>query len=139
MDADEVKRSLASNAENVCRLLFPNGRRKANEWHIGSLDGEAGSSMRIHLEGNKAGIWADFSSDHRGSNLLELWRATKQVTFKEALDQAREYLGVAHHNHQIKPAFQAPKPKEKVRLPNEVVGVEGSQLNAKGTCMKREL
>ena len=132
MDADEVKRSLASNAENVCRLLFPNGRRKANEWHIGSLDGEAGSSMRIHLEGNKAGIWADFSSDHRGSNLLELWRATKQVTFKEALDQAREYLGVAHHNHQIKPAFQAPKPKEKVRLPNEVVGVEGKPTKCEG-------
>ena len=74
MNADEVKNRLAGNAENVCRLLLPNGKRKASEWHIGSVEGEEGGSMRIHLEGNKAGVWADFSSGDKGSNLLELWR-----------------------------------------------------------------
>ena len=49
MNADEVKQELANNAEGVCRLLLPNGHRRANEWHIGSVNGEAGGSMRIHL------------------------------------------------------------------------------------------
>ena len=124
MNADEVKAELALNAEGVCQLLLPNGRRKANEWHIGSVDGEAGSSMRVHLGDGKAGLWADFSSGEKGSNLLELWRVVKGVTFKEALDEAREYLGVRTEHH-IKPAFARRKPSEPIVIPESKVCSEG--------------
>lgn len=123
MNADEVKQELANNAEGVCRLLLPNGHRRANEWHIGSVNGEAGGSMRIHLGEGKAGLWADFSSGEKGSNLLELWRVVKDITFKEALDQARDYLGVRQEYH-IKPVKAPQKPSEPVVVPESKVADE---------------
>ena len=123
MNADEVKEELAINAEGVCQLLLPNGRRKANEWHIGSVSGEAGSSMRVHLGDGKAGLWADFSSGEKGSNLLELWRVVKDITFKEALDEAREYLGVRQDYH-IKPVKAPQRASEPVEIPESKVGDE---------------
>ena len=124
MNADEVKAELALNAEGVCQLLLPNGRRKANEWHIGSVDGEAGSSMRVHLGDGKAGLWADFSSGDKGSNLLELWKQVRGITFKEALDEAREYLGVRVEHH-IKPAVARRVPTEPIAVPESKVCSEG--------------
>jgi len=123
MNADEVKQELANNAEGVCRLLLPNGNRRANEWHIGSVNGEAGGSMRIHLGDGKAGLWADFSSGEKGSNLLELWRVVKDITFKEALDEARDYLGVRKEYH-IKPVKTPVRPSEPVEVPESRVADE---------------
>ena len=95
MNADEVKIALKVSAESVCRMLLPHGKKKSGEWHIGSVRGESGSSMRVKLEGDKAGIWCDFSSGDKGSNLLELWRCVRNVDFKTALEEAKEYLGVS--------------------------------------------
>ena len=80
MNANEIKDAMAKDAEGVCRYLFPNGNISGGEFYIGSLQGEAGKSMRIHLTGSKAGVWADFSSGEGGSNLLELWKQAKQIS-----------------------------------------------------------
>jgi twinkle protein len=115
MNAEEVKIELAAAAENVCLHLLPNGKRKSNEWHIGSLNGEAGSSMRVHLDSQRVGVWADFHSGDKGSNLLELWRAVKDCTFKEALDEAKEYLGVSE-SYSLK-SYAKPKPQATTTVP----------------------
>jgi twinkle protein len=125
MNADEVKGKLADNAEGVCMMLLPNGKRRASEWHIGGLSGEAGSSMRVHLEAPKAGLWADFNSGEKGSNLLELWKCVKNCSFKDALDEARSYLGVSVENHHIKPVVVPRKPSEEITIPNTMVDFEG--------------
>ncbi len=130
MNADEVKEELAINAEGVCQLLLPNGKRRANEWHIGSVNGEEGSSMRVHLGDGKAGLWADFSSDDKGSNLLELWKQVRGITFKEALDEAREYLGVRREHH-IKPVKPPVSSRKAPEIPEALVGEAG---HSEGNC-----
>lgn len=137
MNADEVKQRLADNAENVCQLLLPNGVRRRNEWHIGSIEGEAGSSMRIHLEGAKAGLWCDFSSGDKGSNLLELWRVVKDIPFKEALEQAREYLGIAPER-QLRSVSTPKKRKEPIKLPDVEVGTESGVKTKCGAYLNGE-
>jgi len=42
MNADEVKQSLATRAEEFVRYLFPAGRKSGKEWLVGSLTGEGG-------------------------------------------------------------------------------------------------
>ena len=110
MNANEIKDAMAKDAEGVCRYLFPNGNISGGEFYIGSLQGEAGKSMRIHLTGSKAGVWADFSSGEGGSNLLELWKQAKQISFAEALTEAKKFLGV-HDEVRLSPKKEPSRAK----------------------------
>lgn len=89
-----VKRMLADRAQSVAEMLLPRGRREAHEWRAGSVNGETGKSLGVHLAGTKAGVWTDFASGE-GGDLLDLWRAVKGCSLGEALDQARTWLGVS--------------------------------------------
>src|SRR5262245_18798766 len=93
-DAKQISEMLSRRAEDVARLLYPNGKKSGQEWRVGSVDGEEGQSLGIHLSGRKAGVWCDFASGEAG-DLLDLYRAAKGVDVVTALDWARDYLGVA--------------------------------------------
>lgn len=94
MKASEIARRLAGQAESVCRMLLPGGKTTGNEYECGSVGGGPGKSLRVHLSGNKAGVWKDFSSDGPGGDLLDLWRAVRGVAMPVAIAQAMDYLGI---------------------------------------------
>jgi twinkle protein len=91
--ASELAAMLARDAEGVARMLLPNGKREGAEWRAGSLDGEAGKSLGVHLTGQKAGVFCDFATGE-GGDLLDLWAATRNIGIGEACTQVRDYLGV---------------------------------------------
>lgn len=91
-DITEVKRVLASRAQSVAEYLLPHGRKEGNEWRAGSVNGEAGKSLGVHLTGAKAGVWQDFAASE-GGDLLDLWCSTKGMKLTEALEAARGWLG----------------------------------------------
>lgn len=102
MNWNEVSQRLVSEAESIASMLLPNGKREGAEWVAGSVAGEDGRSLKVRVSGNKAGVWRDFASD-AGGDLIDLWAATRQISLKEAFDQAREYLGISE------PKLTAPK------------------------------
>ena len=51
---------------------LPNGRRNGHEWRCGNLHGDAGQSLSVNLT---TGVWADFSSDEKGGDLVSLYAA----------------------------------------------------------------
>lgn len=93
MKAGELSALLARDAEGVARMLLPNGKREGQEWRVGSIDGEAGKSMGVHLAGQKAGVWSDFSTSE-GGDLIDLWAQVRGVGIGEACRQVADYLGV---------------------------------------------
>lgn len=93
MSSGDIARLLAERAEDVCRYLLPNGRRVGREWKAGSVHGEAGDSLGVVLSGDKAGVWADFSSEESG-DLVGLWKATRSLDVAAALAEAEEWLGI---------------------------------------------
>jgi twinkle protein len=93
MNVGEISSRLATQAEDVCGHLLPNGERKGPEWKVGSKDGEAGQSLSVRLTGNKAGVWADFQSGE-GGDLIDLWCAVKGLSLAEAVTEAKDYLGI---------------------------------------------
>lgn len=97
MRATELAKLLADQAESVCRLLLPQGKRKGAEWECGSLDGEPGGSLRIHLTGQKAGVWSDFSTGESG-DMVGLWMAVKRMELKEACAEIKAHLGITERN-----------------------------------------
>ena len=45
----------------------PQGKKAGPEWKVGSVQGEAGTSLSVRLTGNKAGVWSDFSTGESGT------------------------------------------------------------------------
>ena len=74
--ANEIARDLDDRAIEVCRHLFPNGRKRGLEYEIGSLAGEQGKSLKISLNG-KGTVWSDFANGNSGGDLLDLWTAAR--------------------------------------------------------------
>lgn len=94
--AADMAAQLAGRAEDVAAMLLPNGKRQGREWCAGSLAGEAGDSLKVHLGGHKAGVWADFASGESG-DLIDLWAGVRNLSLGDALREVREYLGLKEH------------------------------------------
>lgn len=95
MDAKEVSFRLAQQAEAVCQLLLPNGKKRGREYKAADVQDShtGGDSLSVCLEKGKAGVWSDFATGESG-DLLDLWQASRGVSFVEALAQAKRWLGV---------------------------------------------
>lgn len=93
-DARQLAQELGQRAELLCRELLPHGRREGHEWRCGSIAGEAGSSLAVHLAGPRAGVWADFSAaDVRGDALDLVAAVLFRGEMRAALAWARHWLG----------------------------------------------
>jgi twinkle protein len=91
---NEISQRLAQETEAIAGMLLPNGRRVGPEFVAGSVDGEAGDSLKVRIAGNKAGIWKDFA-DGKGGDLIDLWAAARGLSLKEAFTEASAYLGIS--------------------------------------------
>jgi hypothetical protein len=99
----EISNQLAGRAESVINFLLPNAKKRGREMHVGSTSGEPGASLKITITGRGAGLWKDFASDE-GGDLLHLWQAVRNISFAEALKQARSYLGLGGSNYTCQPS-----------------------------------
>jgi twinkle protein len=93
MNANEIARQLAERVEAVAKYLFPYGKRQGKEFCIGSTDGEEGKSLKVCLEGDKKGVFSDFATGE-GGDLLDLWATTRKIKLAEAINEARQWLGI---------------------------------------------
>jgi twinkle protein len=90
----ELSQRLAGVAENFCRWILPNGKKEGGEWCVGSLGGEAGKSLKVHLSGAKAGVWCDFASGDDKGDLLDLIAETKSISLSHAIKEVKEWFGI---------------------------------------------
>lgn len=109
MDWTDIEAKLGERAEDVCRHLFPNGKRDGAEFVVGSLSGEAGHSLKVNLTG-KVGVWKDFAGDSGGKTLMSLWMQARQLPkFGLAMKEAKEFLGIADDfQRRVKPFHPIP-------------------------------
>lgn len=94
MQPREIAQLLAQDAESAARYLLPNGKRQGHEWRAGSISGDAGESLGVHLTGAKTGIWADFANGDARGDLLDLWAQCRRIGIPEAMREAAEWLGI---------------------------------------------
>ncbi|MBK5959504.1 hypothetical protein CCR97_15000 [Rhodoplanes elegans] len=65
LDASELARRLARNAEALCRHYLSNGHREGRYWMVGDVRNTPGRSMFVRLIGPEsgkgaAGKWTDY-------------------------------------------------------------------------------
>lgn len=85
---------LAARCEEFVKPLFPNGEQQGEEWCVGSIAGEAGSSLKIKLSGEGAGLWKDWATSDPGGDLLDLYAATKKLPLGVAMRECAKWLGI---------------------------------------------
>lgn len=109
--AREISQRLSARAESVAQWLLPKGKREGPEWCAGSLGGEAGKSLKVHLTGEKAGVWADFAGVEKG-DLLNLIADVKRIPLAEAIKEAKAWLGISDPtSYTPRKTYAKPQPK----------------------------
>lgn len=112
-DLLEIRRKLEARVADVAVMLLPGGHREGHEWRAGSLKGEKGQSLGVHLDGAKVGIWSDFHTGEAG-DLIDLWCAVRGRPLAQSLDEIRDYVGIKRYEpaRDPKPQYvRPPKPK----------------------------
>jgi len=84
---------LSLHAEAVCQRLLPAGKRVGKTWTIGNIQGAAGDSCIVELEGPKAGFWYDHAESD-GGDMLSLVAKAQSITVGQAAKWARDFLGI---------------------------------------------
>lgn len=94
IDISTIVGMLSDRITVLAPAIFPHGRREGHEFRVGSLAGEPGRSLAIHLAGDRAGVWADFASGERGDALDLVAKAFYNGNKSEALTWSRSWLGL---------------------------------------------
>jgi len=112
-DIAEVKRALADRAMSVCEYLLPGGRHHGGEYEVGDIDGNPGKSLKVRVQGDKAGLWSDFAAGQSG-DLISLWCQVRGVKVLEAVKQACAWMGQEfefYNAHRGTKQFTRPTPR----------------------------
>ncbi len=144
--AKDVSDALAKRAHEIVRHVLPNGKKKGNEWCAGDVHGSAGDSLKVHLTGDKVGVWCDFATGE-GGDLLDLWALNRSITLSEAINECARYLGMgnAKLSGQRPVKFAKPKPhmltnvsaqSDGIRYLKEERGLTQETLNKFRICLK---
>lgn len=113
MDAAQAKTELNRQIDALCAELLPNGSRKGREWCVGNIKGSAGDSLKIHLAGNKAGVWCDFATGESG-DVLDLVMQVRGSNLIDAIKWSREWLGLPDdHVMSARDAYHQPRQYKK--------------------------
>lgn len=83
------------HAEAICARWLPGGKRRGSEWVVGDRTGASGESLRIHLSGEKAGIWSDFATGDKGGDLVALVAFVDGCAQGEAAIRLGKFLGMS--------------------------------------------
>lgn len=94
MDARQLSERLAQRAADVAAYLLPDGKMNGGIWRVGSVQGEKGQSLAVHVRGDRKGKWKDFATGE-GGDLLDLFGRTRGISVAEAMREAAGYLGVS--------------------------------------------
>jgi hypothetical protein len=94
VEVGEIARMLNARVRELAPAVLPGGRRDGHEWRAGSLAGERGDSLAVHLVGAKAGIWCDFATGETGDALDLIAQSRYGSDKRQALAWAKSWLGL---------------------------------------------
>jgi len=124
-DSASINRLLLDQFENTLTHLLPKGKKVGNEWRVGGVDGSAGESMQVSMSGATAGRFKDFANpDVKGASPLWLWSKVRNITFSQAVNEAKEWLGVKDED------FGVRKGRAKSYAKPDKAGIRLSQPNS---------
>ena len=94
----EIEQALYRKLDQALFYLFPNGETTRHEFLMGNVRGDEGESLKVELEGEKAGQWFDFATGE-GGDIFDLWGIAKgwnaRTQFPQIMDDIQKWLGLS--------------------------------------------
>ena len=115
MRAREISNLLADRAEEIVRQLLPGGKPAGNYWQAGDVHGVRGTSLFVHLVGDRRGHWRDAATGEHG-DLLDLIAQQQGLSVSGAMKFALDMLNHPE-NRDLRPVqrLKAEKPARDTR------------------------
>lgn len=115
-----TKTALLNKLPEVCQFLFPKGHPDGCNYRVGSIKGEDGSSLSVCLQGTRKGCWKDFADISSRGDILSLWMRVRNVSFPDALREARTWLSHASLRKTWSPEIRATEPAPEPSSPGPI-------------------
>lgn len=97
-DTEALRAGLLDRLETMLQEFFPQGRFRGGKFYVGDVDGAAGTSLVVELDGAKRGLWTDFATGD-GGDVIDLWASAHHLSAKMDFPQLaqgiRQWLGLA--------------------------------------------
>ncbi|KAA8384073.1 hypothetical protein FOH24_16930 [Acetobacter tropicalis] len=110
---------LAVRIQALVMELLPAGQRDGHEWRCGSLAGEKGQSLAVHLHGARAGVWCDFAGGQKGDALDLVAACLFNGNRRDAMAWAENWLGLSNATSDA-PVQRRPAIQEKLNTSQEL-------------------
>lgn len=94
--AGQLSQMLAVRIQALVMELLPAGQRDGHEWRCGSLAGEKGQSLAVHLHGARAGVWCDFAGGQKGDSLDLVAACLFNGNRRSAMQWSERWLGLGN-------------------------------------------
>ncbi len=107
IDFAAINAGILGNYLNTLQQWLPNGKKIGPDWCVGSLAGEEGQSLKIHV---RKGVWKDFASGQGGSDPVSLYAAIHAIPQGEAAKR----LGGAHQPAPVRAQKPTPPPEDEL-------------------------
>ncbi|CAK9254181.1 unnamed protein product [Sphagnum jensenii] len=111
MTKEQIKEQVLRKLDQALFDLFPNGETSRHQFLIGDVRGHEGDSLKVELEGAKAGQWYDFATGE-GGDIFDLWGAVHgwdaRSHFPEIISDMKKWLGI----RDTTPKTNAPRSKK---------------------------
>lgn len=92
LEKEDIRARLLDQLESALAYLLPRGRRRGAQFVVGNLQGDAGDSLVVDLDGAKRGLWLDFATGESG-DALALWAAVSGFILPQQFDALLEDIG----------------------------------------------
>lgn len=93
--------------DDLVSMLYPQAKVRGNIAHLGSISGEPGDSFNIFVSGPRIGCFVDRANPaDKGGTPLYLWSKAKNITFAEAVKEAKAWLGIVDDAKHVKKKFE---------------------------------
>lgn len=103
LKAKDLAQMLAEKGREFVTFLLPAAvadPKNPDRLRIGSVAGEAGSSMQIDLGGRHAGTYIDWSKNDKSQDFIRLIMEVKGISIREAFIFACDWLGIPEDDGQ---------------------------------------
>lgn len=89
---EDIRARLLDQLESALAYLLPRGKRRGAQFVVGNVQGDAGDSLVVDLDGAKRGLWLDFATGESG-DALALWAAVCGFILPQQFDALLEDIG----------------------------------------------
>ncbi|MCG4260278.1 toprim domain-containing protein [Acetobacter senegalensis] len=134
--AGQISQMLAVRIQALVAELLPAGRRDGHEWRCGSLAGERGQSLAVHIGGARAGVWCDFAGGQKGDALDLVAHCLFSGSRRDAMAWAENWLGLNTATNDA-PVQRRPAIQEKLNTSQEL-DKEAQRMRAKARRLWQE-